>query len=737
MNPFLNRKVIRDPTAFHDRQLELGDIYSLVASMQTCSVVGPRRIGKSSLLYQLTLPQRYQAYLPEPEKYLFTYLDLQELAGLGPDDFFLTIVNRLQRLGSDKLRLDPEKYGSLGGFRRLLADITESGLRLVVCCDEFEMLSKNALFGVDFFTSLRGLSSNYNFVLITASRTSLFELCHIGNLQTSEFWNIFIEKRLGLMPEKSCRDMIRESFISTGNDVTPEEIDFLLDVAGPHPFFLQIAAAFLFEQKTSGEAVVMGAVSDKYYQEAHRHFVYSLQQISEKSREALIDMAASPKPRTLPAPTFNELNQQALVRGSVQEAAILSAGLRRYILEEHAPAGTASGGGDQIPVPAVPKSPAIKSEAQKLDYKDFEIKVERITSRSCRALVTDSPAGQTDTVCNLPFDLDELGEVIINLGRQASRGQVEHKATAVTPITLGEGLYNAIFSGAIGELFSESLGEVRSKGQGLRIKVHVNPDDSPHLASLPWEFLYNARKRSFLGLNRFTPIIRYLDVQAKTTLESIDAPLRVLVVISSPQGLPALDLKTERNYIEKAWGNYHEVQVHFLDEATPAELQSSLWDFKPHVLHFMGHGFYNSATGMGELFFVDEAQQPKPVTGRQLGVLLANTPSMKLAVLNACQTAQLSRSNELDPFSGVAAAIVMSGLPAVVAMQFPISDRAALVFANKFYSRLILGDAVDVAVAFGREALHLELSESHEWGTPVLFMRVPHGKLFEFKRGSE
>lgn len=733
MNPFLNRKVIKTPAAFFDRQTELSDIYSLIASLQTCSVVGPRRIGKSSLLYQLTLPEHYQERLPDPEKYLFVYLDLQELAGLGQDDFFWTIVDRLRRRQVEGLLIDPEKHGNLAGFRRLLSDFTEQDLRLVVCCDEFEMLSKNSLFDVDFFTSLRGLSSNYHFVLVTSSRTSLFELCHVGNLQTSEFWNIFIEKRLGLMSETACKEMIRDGFHNADVDIETKEVDFLLDIAGPHPFYIQIGAAILFDLKTSENMVDLNSVFEKFYREANRHLVYSINQLKDDHKKALEGLAATQGPNPMPAVVYHILEEQALVKGSPQEATPFSKGLLQHIRNEHLPKNV---------VEAISESPAqkkqiLKSETQKLNFMDFEIKLERVTSRSCRALVIDSPAGQTDTICNLPFDLDEIGEVSIQLGRQISRGHEDQSTTKVTPSSLGEDLYNTVFSGSIGEIFSESLGEVRSKGQGLRIKIHVNPDDSPHLASLPWEFLYNGRKRSYFGLNRFTPIIRYLDVHAKTTLESIDAPLRVLVVISSPLSLPTLELEKERRYIKEAWGNYPEVEVYFLDEATPTELQSSLWDFKPHVLHFMGHGFYNTATGMGELYFVDEAQQPKPITGKQLGVLLANTPSMKLAVLNACQTAKLSGSNELDPFSGVAAAIVMSGLPAVVAMQFPFSDEAALIFANKFYSRLILGDAVDVAVAFSREAIHLELSESLEWGTPVLFMRVPHGKLFEFKNKPE
>jgi hypothetical protein len=73
--------------------------------------------------------------------------------------------------------------------------------------------------------------------------------------------------------------------------------------------------------------------------------------------------------------------------------------------------------------------------------------------------------------------------------------------------------------------------------------------------------------------------------------------------------------------------------------------------------------------------------------------------------------------------------MVMAGIPAVVAMQFPISDRAAIAFARKFYPLLAHGDPVDAAVAEGRRAIRLAEARTMEWGTPVLFMRFEDGDI--------
>ena len=70
-------------------------------------------------------------------------------------------------------------------------------------------------------------------------------------------------------------------------------------------------------------------------------------------------------------------------------------------------------------------------------------------------------------------------------------------------------------------------------------------------------------------------------------------------------------------------------------------------------------------------------------------------------------------------------------IPAVIAMQFEISDEAAIVFAEGFYSSLANGSPVDAAVAAARLAMFARRNDDIEWGTPALYMRVPDGRIFD------
>ena len=99
----------------------------------------------------------------------------------------------------------------------------------------------------------------------------------------------------------------------------------------------------------------------------------------------------------------------------------------------------------------------------------------------------------------------------------------------------------------------------------------------------------------------------------------------------------------------------------------------------------------------------------------------------RLVVLNSCSGAAAGVS---DLFSGTAAALVRGGVSAVAAMQYEISDAAAVAFARGFYAAIVRGRGVDDAVSSGRVAI-LGLSDrTLEWVTPVLYLRGHDSQLF-------
>jgi hypothetical protein len=144
----------------------------------------------------------------------------------------------------------------------------------------------------------------------------------------------------------------------------------------------------------------------------------------------------------------------------------------------------------------------------------------------------------------------------------------------------------------------------------------------------------------------------------------------------------------------------------------------------------MGHGGFDKEHG-GTLLFTDSAGRGAPVTGSDLGVMLRDHTSMRLAVLNACQA---GRTDPEDPFAGVSDTLVRRGIPAVIAMQFEITDAAAVEFAPALYGAIAAGYPIDAAVAEARKAIYTV--SPLEWATPVLCLRGDDAHLFDVSQAS-
>ena len=255
--------------------------------------------------------------------------------------------------------------------------------------------------------------------------------------------------------------------------------------------------------------------------------------------------------------------------------------------------------------------------------------------------------------------------------------------------------------------------------------------------SVPWEFLY--LQPTFLASQRKTPIVRFLSTHAPVAPRRIEDTVRILGVVASPNGLPKLEVAQERKRVDDALAKARqerEVTIDWLDPATPKALRKALQLGEFHILHFVGHSGYvaesdaaHGGGGGGVLFLKNEDHSAAQVSDAQLVNLLGDQDSLRLVVLNSCEGA---RTSVVDPFAGIATSIVALGIPAVVAMQFEISDKAAITFAEELYQSLIARqDPIDVAVAEARKAVFTEVNET-EWATPVLFLRNEDGRLFDF-----
>ncbi|MBE7473873.1 MAG: hypothetical protein DPW09_39365 [Anaerolineae bacterium] len=254
-NPFFHRGPVRDPAYFFGRRQETGQILSLLGNGQSIALIGQRRMGKTSLLFHLSAPAVFAQHGLSSTQHLFIYIDCGGLAGLDPPGLYRLLLEEISEVLVERGAAPgppalPDEANSLTyrAFERALREVTRQGWKLILLLDEFERLSRNPHLDPDFFSGLRALTARYPIAYVTASRQPLLELTYAdASALSSPFFNIFASIRLSPFAEADARDLLTSLATRGGLTFDPPLLDFLLDLAGPHPLFLQIAGFHAFE----------------------------------------------------------------------------------------------------------------------------------------------------------------------------------------------------------------------------------------------------------------------------------------------------------------------------------------------------------------------------------------------------------------------------------------------------------------------------------------------------------
>ena len=362
-------------------------------------------------------------------------------------------------------------------------------------------------------------------------------------------------------------------------------------------------------------------------------------------------------------------------------------------------------------------------------YENFDLTLAQVGEGRYRATVAASPCGDSvEAEFALPFDTTRLENLLLRLDpgrsgvRRASTDPREEAA-----LQLGEGLFQAVFGGAVGDVWARNRDVVHAEGKGLRLRLQL--DRAPDIAGLPWELLHDHRTNTYLAQSDRTPVVRFLDVPQAMRPLVVGGALHILVVISAPTDLADLDVDAEWAGMQEALADRvanGSVVIDRLPEASLTELSRWLRRHTVHVLHVVGHGEFDRTRETGVLYFCDRFGRTVPVTASVLGPYIYDHDPLRLVVLNACRT---SSGDTEDPFSGLAQGLVQQNSSAVVAMQFPISDRAAVTFTSEFYGGVADGYPVDQAVTYARKALLARFGS--EWATPTVFTQAADGMVFD------
>jgi hypothetical protein len=249
-NPFTYGNPITDLARFIGRENELTQILSRLRNdaFESSSIVGERRIGKTSLLNALGDESVVGG------RWLVVSLDPQMLSSQArPRRFWDRVLHQLARAlpeGALKTRAEAlRRAEELDTFdlSDLFNDLDDAGVSVLLLLDEFERVAGNPNFGPDFFYGLRSLAIHHRLALVTASYAELSTLSHSEDVRSSPFFNIFATVHLGPFWPAEADWLFERYLADTGVRFEQRERAFLATIAGTHPYYLQIGGRFLFE----------------------------------------------------------------------------------------------------------------------------------------------------------------------------------------------------------------------------------------------------------------------------------------------------------------------------------------------------------------------------------------------------------------------------------------------------------------------------------------------------------
>lgn len=340
MNPFTFGNPIKDPAHFYGREAEIRQITNrlLSSAHESTSIIGERRIGKTSLLYHLSHPEVGARLGLTSDKFCLVYVDFQGLTDITPTRFWQRVLKKMSNsICDESLRPSIEKLGGQESFDLFdLEDLFEAtqskGLTVVLMLDEFENVTQNLHFKGDFFGGLRALAIHHGVALLPATRRELVDLCHSEEIKGSPFFNIFANVVLRPFPLKDAIALVDGNETSLEETFSAEERSLILRLGGGQPFFLQIAGHYLVEAKSQGlrgRPLFERVVTD-FDLQSDPHFTYLWNHCTESERITLLGILALNQEKAKKGATQDERLQKMNPRAHLD---VVTLGKRGLVLE--------------------------------------------------------------------------------------------------------------------------------------------------------------------------------------------------------------------------------------------------------------------------------------------------------------------------------------------------------------------------------------------------------------------
>jgi len=258
-NPFLFGRSAQCKKEFVGRKEIIDKILSRIKKKQSCSIVAERRLGKTSLLKHIGHNCFRDRLKSELGEVIVVYVDFELYPDLTAEEFWRVLIEEtasqaqsLNRANNIIGLLSKPESTYFSEYRKFAVECAEAKTNILFLFDEFEYVPDSDGLDLSFFGKLRGLLSTAPISCIIATRKPLSDLDKLASTDCvvrSPFFNFFQNFTLTLFDNVEAQALISSSLAETDIVFDSDDLRFLYELTGYHPFFLQMASYYLFEEK--------------------------------------------------------------------------------------------------------------------------------------------------------------------------------------------------------------------------------------------------------------------------------------------------------------------------------------------------------------------------------------------------------------------------------------------------------------------------------------------------------
>ncbi len=312
-----------------------------------------------------------------------------------------------------------------------------------------------------------------------------------------------------------------------------------------------------------------------------------------------------------------------------------------------------------------------------------------------------APAGQAYLTIRLPLDISAL-RTAYRMLPEAIRLEELHKHVfsllGQTAQTVGRQLFNALMIGQIRILYMLTREQAEAHHMGVRLRLWFL---TPELAALPWEYLYEEEKQTFLNLSADTSVVRSALFSRPLPQVAASLPLRVLTM-----GVwsTSAEREAEKAYLDKIGAALEAdqlIEMRWFGRPGWHNAERAASDGPWHIFHLVGD--------TQNLLYTSD-----------MGRLLAEHASLQVALLNL-----------YGQCNHIAAKLAQWEIPAVLSVPKEIDNEAQTAGIQALYRAFAEGRSAEEAVTSMRQTMRTLVPKTLDWGRLVFYMQATDGNLFD------